>query len=193
LTRYVYVLFVRIFASEGMCLASRCLATTIHVTVLIMHLWRYFQAKILHPYGNLSIRKRFHVPVTVAARPRAWTVFARSDAVIVGSNPTQGMDVGVWMRLFCVCVVLCIGTDHATGWSPVQVVLPPEYKIKKLNSGQGPTKGCRDIKKSISCNWFYCPSKNISTVMIKRKVNNKIWNTCSYYQPCCIKLQWWIY
>jgi hypothetical protein len=37
-------------------------------------------------------------PVTVAARPKAWTVFARSDAGIMGSNPTQGMDV------WCGCV-----------------------------------------------------------------------------------------
>jgi hypothetical protein len=28
------------------------------------------------------------IPVTVAKRSKAWTVFARSDAVIVGSNPT---------------------------------------------------------------------------------------------------------
>jgi hypothetical protein len=32
-----------------------------------------------------------------AARSKAWTVFSRSKAVIVDSNPTQGMDV-------CVCV-----------------------------------------------------------------------------------------
>jgi hypothetical protein len=36
------------------------------------------------------------------------TVFARWNAVIVGSNPTQGMDV-------CVCVVLCVGSGLATG------------------------------------------------------------------------------
>jgi hypothetical protein len=33
------------------------------------------------------------VPVTVAERPKAWDVFARSEAGIVGSNSTQGMDV----------------------------------------------------------------------------------------------------
>jgi hypothetical protein len=32
-------------------------------------------------------------PVTVVARSKVCTVFARSDAGIVGSNPTQGMDV----------------------------------------------------------------------------------------------------
>jgi hypothetical protein len=33
------------------------------------------------------------MPVTVAERSKACTVFARSKAGIVGSNPTQGMDV----------------------------------------------------------------------------------------------------
>jgi hypothetical protein len=31
-------------------------------------------------------------PVTVAERSKACTVFARSEAGIVGSNPTQGVD-----------------------------------------------------------------------------------------------------
>jgi hypothetical protein len=57
-------------------------------------------------------------PITVAARPKARTVFARSNAGIVGSNPTQGMDV-------CMCVYsVCVGSGLATGWSPVQGVLP---------------------------------------------------------------------
>jgi hypothetical protein len=33
------------------------------------------------------------LPVTVAERSKAWTVFGRSETVIVCSNPTQGMDV----------------------------------------------------------------------------------------------------
>jgi hypothetical protein len=32
-------------------------------------------------------------PVTVAERSKAYTVFARSEAGTVVSNPTQGMDV----------------------------------------------------------------------------------------------------
>jgi hypothetical protein len=42
------------------------------------------------------------VPITLAARSETWTVFAHSNAGIVDSNPTQGMDV-------CVCVDLCVG------------------------------------------------------------------------------------
>jgi hypothetical protein len=43
----------------------------------------------------------------------------------VGLNLIQGMDV--WcgcMHLFCVCVVLCLGSGLATGSSAVQGVLP---------------------------------------------------------------------
>jgi hypothetical protein len=42
------------------------------------------------------------IPITVAAQSKAWTVFARFDAGIVGSNPTQDMDI--CLHLFCVCV-----------------------------------------------------------------------------------------
>jgi hypothetical protein len=38
----------------------------------------------------------------------------------------------VCMRLFCVCVVLCVGSSLAMGWSLVQGVLPTVYKFKKL-------------------------------------------------------------
>jgi hypothetical protein len=41
------------------------------------------------------------------------TVFARSNAWIVGSNPTQVMDVCA--HLSCVCVVVCVGSGLATG------------------------------------------------------------------------------
>jgi hypothetical protein len=40
-------------------------------------------------------------------------VFARSNTRIVDSNPTQAMVVCV--RLFCVCVALCVGRSLATG------------------------------------------------------------------------------
>jgi hypothetical protein len=33
------------------------------------------------------------MPVTVAERSKACTVFARPEAAIMGSTPTQGMDV----------------------------------------------------------------------------------------------------
>jgi hypothetical protein len=45
-------------------------------------------------------------PITVTARPKAWTVFERSNTGIVGSKPVWKMDVCV--RLLCVCAVLCV-------------------------------------------------------------------------------------
>jgi hypothetical protein len=68
--------------------------------------------------------------MTVASRSKAWTVFARSNAGILGSNPTQGMDICVC--LFCVCVVLHVGSGLAMDWSHVQGVLPTVCRIKKL-------------------------------------------------------------
>jgi hypothetical protein len=58
-------------------------------------------------YSNISDG----LSIAVAARYKACTVFAHSNTGIVGSNPNQDMDVCV--RLFCVCVVLCVGSDLA--------------------------------------------------------------------------------
>jgi hypothetical protein len=72
----------------------------------------------------------YQQPITMATRSKAWTVFNRSNTGIVDSNPTRGIDVCA--RLFCVCAVLYVGSSLATGWSPVQGVLPTVYRIKKL-------------------------------------------------------------
>jgi hypothetical protein len=66
---------------------------------------------------SLNHCRWFTKPITVVARSKAWTVFARSNSEIVGSNPTGGMDV--CMCLFYVCVVVCVGSGLETGWSPV--------------------------------------------------------------------------
>jgi hypothetical protein len=50
--------------------------------------------------------------MTVAVRSKTWTVFALSNAGIVGSNPTYDMDVHV--RLFCIYVFPCVGIGLAT-------------------------------------------------------------------------------
>jgi hypothetical protein len=57
------------------------------------------------------------------------------------------MDVCV--RLFYVSVVLCVGSGIATGWSPVQGVLPTVYGLRNRKNGQGP-KGCRAIERDKS-------------------------------------------
>jgi hypothetical protein len=72
------------------------------------------------------------LPVIVVARSKTWTVVARSNTGIVVSNPTRGMDI--CMRLFCVCVVLCLGRGLATGWWPYRL-----WKIiTELNKRPGP-------------------------------------------------------
>jgi hypothetical protein len=79
------------------------------------------------------------VPITMAARSKAWIVFVPSNIGVVSSNPTRGMDVCV--SLFCVCV----GSGLATGWSSVQGVLPSVYRLN-WKSVQGP-KGCRAVER----------------------------------------------
>jgi hypothetical protein len=88
--------------------------------------------------------------ITVAAQSKAWTVFARSNTGVVGLNPTRIMDVCV--RVFCFCVVLCVGSGLTTGWSPVQGVLPTKYRLRNCKSGQGP-KGYRAIDKERERKW----------------------------------------
>jgi hypothetical protein len=68
--------------------------------------------------------------IAVTAQSRAWTVFARSNTGVVDSNPTRRMDV--YVRLFCICAVLCVSSGLATCWSPVQGVLQTAYRITKL-------------------------------------------------------------
>jgi hypothetical protein len=60
-------------------------------------------------YNTITILSDYRrgIPDTVAEGSKARTVLARLDAGIVGSNPTRGMDVYVYVRLFYVCIVLC--------------------------------------------------------------------------------------
>jgi hypothetical protein len=64
-----------------------------------------------NPYRADYLGVLLIVPVTVVERCKSSIVFARSNTGIVGSNPTQGMDVCV--RLFCVCAVLYAGSGLA--------------------------------------------------------------------------------
>jgi hypothetical protein len=78
-----------------------------------------------------SVFYRVLQPITVAARSKAWIVFVRSNTGILGSNSTQGMNVW-YVCVYPVFVLSCVGRGLATGWSPVQGVLPAVYGIKKL-------------------------------------------------------------
>jgi hypothetical protein len=50
---------------------------------------------------------RVYWPITVAALSKAFTVFGRSNAGIVGSNPTQSMDVCI-VCVYSVFVLFCV-------------------------------------------------------------------------------------
>jgi hypothetical protein len=110
--------------------------------VPVWTLWRRGAPPLtLGPEPRFSDR-RAHSLVTKSELPstliklQARTVFARSNIGIVGSNPTRGMDVCV--RLFCVCVVLCVGSGLATGWSHIQGVLPSVYILRNWKRSRRP-------------------------------------------------------
>jgi hypothetical protein len=53
----------------------------------------------------------------------------------------------LFVRVYSVCVVLCVGRGLATDLSPVQGVLRTVNRTKKLKSCQNPTEGCKTIDK----------------------------------------------
>jgi hypothetical protein len=61
----------------------------------IIHLWSDFS--LLDFKREMEI---FFLPVMVAEWAGAWTVLAQLDARIVGSNPTEGMDVYVYVYVY---------------------------------------------------------------------------------------------
>jgi hypothetical protein len=75
--------------------------------------------------------------ITVASRSKTWSFFGRSNIGIVGSNPSRGMDIS----LYLVFVLSCVGSGLATDCSLAQGVLLTVYKIKKLK-WNGAFHGC---------------------------------------------------
>jgi hypothetical protein len=65
-------------------------------------------------------------------------VFALSNTGIVDSNPTQGTDI--FLRLFCVCIVLCVGNGLATDWSLVE-----SYRLSVRLRNWSETKRFTDV------------------------------------------------
>jgi hypothetical protein len=49
------------------------------------------------------------LPVTAAEWSKARTVLARLDAGIVGSNHTRGMDIYVYVYVYSMFVLSCVG------------------------------------------------------------------------------------
>jgi hypothetical protein len=61
------------------------------------------------------------MPTTVAARSKACEP-SSPDRIL---GPWVRIPLKAWMSVcvFCVCVVLCVGSGFATGWSPIRGVL----------------------------------------------------------------------
>jgi hypothetical protein len=64
------------------------------------------QYVIGYDYLNITSKRRSS-PVTVAERSKACTIFVRSEAGIVDSNPTKGMDVW-YVYVFTLFVLSCV-------------------------------------------------------------------------------------
>jgi hypothetical protein len=111
-------------------------------------------------------------PVAIPEGSKACTVFACSEAGIVGSNPTQGMDVWCVCSFFCVCVVLCLGRGLATSWSPVQGVLP------SVND-QGTEKSALCSKVGVSSQMGAKRKKKILTWSLQPLFQHSVW--ASFY------------
>jgi hypothetical protein len=124
-------------------------------------------------------------PIAVAARSKVWTVVARSNAGIVGSNPTQGMDV--CSHLFWVCVVLGVGSGLATGWSLVQGDLPTVYRIKKLKKRPRYNNGLYSHRET---DRLSDSSFNVS-LLVKESGKNGGW--CNYTSFIQMNIDWRLY
>jgi hypothetical protein len=127
----------------------------------------------------------------VAARSKAWTVCARSDTGIVGSNPTQGTDVCV--RLFYVYVALCVGSGLAMGLSPIKESYRLCRGLRNWKNGQGP-KGCKVIDRELYLFNYYHLSEVTYCICCSRKVKQKARNSrntvATLYGVYCIFFRW---
>jgi hypothetical protein len=90
--------------------------------------WVFKSRKIATYHLNRILGIGKSQPIAVAARSEAWTSFARSNTVVVGSNLTRGIDVWVYSMF----VLSCVDNGLAAGWSLAQGVLPTVYMVGKI-------------------------------------------------------------
>jgi hypothetical protein len=115
--------FLRVLAFEArriryiLWVLSNALGFWFHILITLTGIIRVCGSSLGSYCDGSFLVITFLRPIIVAARSKTWSIFARSNTEIVGSNPTKGKYVCV--RLFCVCAVLCGGSGLATGWSPV--------------------------------------------------------------------------
>jgi hypothetical protein len=86
--------------------------------------------------------------LSLAARSKAWTAFARSNTGVMGSNSTRGMDVCVYSVFVLSCVkVAALRQAHGTSKESYGMCTGLRNWIK---SGEDPTKCCRSIDEWIN-------------------------------------------
>jgi hypothetical protein len=88
-------------------------------------------------YMNFSCRSQW---------PRGQTHEPSSPAQTLGLWVRVQLDAWICVRLFCVCVVLCVGMGLSTGWSQVEGILPTAHRIKELKQWQS-SKNCTAIER----------------------------------------------
>jgi hypothetical protein len=78
------------------------------------------------------------LPITVAARSKAWTVFALSNTAIVSPNPTQGMDVCERFSVFVLSSVYVAALQRAD--PPSKETYRLSIGVRNWKSGQVPQR-----------------------------------------------------
>jgi hypothetical protein len=71
------------------------------------------------------------MPGTVGEQSKAYTVFARSEAGIVCSNPIQGMDVWCVCVCVCVCAFFCVCVQ-VEAWRRAGHPPKESYRMSKI-------------------------------------------------------------
>jgi hypothetical protein len=86
-------------------------------------------------YFKITVNELFNKTATSVSRlqwPRSLGHEISSPARTLGSWARIPLMAWMLFGVYSVFVLSCVGSSLASGWSPVQGVLPTDYRIKKL-------------------------------------------------------------
>jgi hypothetical protein len=129
------IFFITFWHCAVISFCKRCRRLS-HKCNLDRKFWRGHSEKLQNTHTSTI----FTMPVT------PFTDFASSNTGVVGSNPTQGVEVCVC--LFCVFAVLYVGRGLTTDWSQPKESYRLCVELRKWKIAQGPANGYRPIDKS---------------------------------------------
>jgi hypothetical protein len=123
------------------------------------------------------------MPIMVAAPSKARTVFVRSNAGIVVSNPTHGMDVCV--RLFCVYVVCVAATLRRAITTPrgPTVCVKKDYETEE--EARAPKRAAETLMKNGWMNewtWPHISEDSTQQIVLLFPGSNLICYSRQYHQ-----------